>query len=76
MGLGTISSAVFGLIAGILGSKTLDERGDGFPLNISVGIVGAVMGGLVFDLIGASGVIALNFWSMIVTMMGPRTLCC
>lgn len=76
MSPGIISGAVLGLLFGIVGRKILDKRVGSFPLHISLGIAGIVVGGLLFDLFAASGVAALNFWNTIVVIMGPRTLCC
>ena len=68
--MGIIAWAIVGLIAGIVGGKIVDKQGKGFPLNIALGIVGAVVGGFLFDLFGASGVTGLNIYSMIVAVAG------
>jgi uncharacterized membrane protein YeaQ/YmgE (transglycosylase-associated protein family) len=39
-----ISWIVLGLIAGFIGSKLVNKTGEGFVLDIALGIVGAVMG--------------------------------
>jgi uncharacterized membrane protein YeaQ/YmgE (transglycosylase-associated protein family) len=72
----TMSWTILGLFAGLVGSKIVDKQGRGFPLNITLGIVGAVVGGFLFDLFGASGVATLNFWSTMVAIVGSRSLCC
>ena len=74
--MGIIAWANVGLIAGIVGSKIVAKQSQGFPLNIALGIVGAVVGGFLFDLIGASGGTALKFWSAIAAIVGSRPLCC
>jgi uncharacterized membrane protein YeaQ/YmgE (transglycosylase-associated protein family) len=68
--MGIISWIVLGLIAGFVGSKIVDSQGQGFWLNIALGIVGALVGGFLFDLFGASGVTGLNIYSMIVAIVG------
>jgi len=68
--MGIISWIILGLIAGFVGSKLVDDQGQGFFLNIALGIVGAVVGGFLFDLFGASGVTGLNIYSMIVATAG------
>ena len=68
--MGIISWIILGLIAGFIGSKIVDREGQGFWLNIALGIVGAVVGGFLFDLFGATGVTGLNIWSMIVAIIG------
>jgi uncharacterized membrane protein YeaQ/YmgE (transglycosylase-associated protein family) len=68
--MGIISWIILGLIAGYIGSKIIDKQGQGFWLNIALGIVGALVGGFLFDLFGASGVTGLNIYSMIVAIIG------
>jgi uncharacterized membrane protein YeaQ/YmgE (transglycosylase-associated protein family) len=68
--MGIISWIILGLIAGFIGSKIVDREGQGFWLNIALGIVGALVGGFLFDLFGATGVTGLNIWSMIVAIAG------
>jgi len=70
MHMGIISWIILGLIAGFIGSKIVDKQGQGFWLNIALGIVGALVGGFLFDLFGSSGVTGLNIWSMIVAIVG------
>jgi uncharacterized membrane protein YeaQ/YmgE (transglycosylase-associated protein family) len=50
--MGIISWIVLGLIAGFIGSKIVDSQGQGFWLNIALGIVGALVGGFLFDVWG------------------------
>lgn len=61
---------VLGLIAGFIGSKIVNKSGEGFFLDIILGIIGAVVGGFVFSLFGASGVTGLNIYSMLVAVVG------
>jgi len=68
--MGVISWIILGLIAGFIGSKIVDKQGQGFWLNIALGIVGAIVGGVLFDLVGGSGVTGLNIYSMIVAIIG------
>ena len=68
--MGIISWIILGLIAGFIGSKIVDKHGQGFWLNIALGIIGALVGGFIFELIGSSGVTGLNIWSMIVAVIG------
>ena len=41
--MGIISWIILGLIAGFIGSKIVDKQGQGFWLNIALGIVGALV---------------------------------
>ena len=68
--MGIFSWIILGLIAGFIGSKIVDRRGQGFWLNIALGVVGALVGGFLFDLFGASGATGLNIYSMIVAVVG------
>ena len=68
--MGIFSWIILGLIAGFIGSKIVESRGQGFWLNIALGIVGALVGGFLFSIFGASGVTGLNIWSMIVAIFG------
>ena len=68
--MGILSWIILGLIAGFIGSKIVDKQGQGFWLNIALGIIGALVGGFVFDAFGSTGVTGLNIWSMIVAIVG------
>ena len=61
---------VLGLIAGFIGSKIVDKTGAGLFLDIVLGVVGAVVGGWVFGLLGGSGVTGLNLYSLAVAVVG------
>jgi uncharacterized membrane protein YeaQ/YmgE (transglycosylase-associated protein family) len=65
-----ISWIILGLIAGFLGSKIVIAEGQGFWLNIALGIIGALVGGFLFDFFGATGITGLNIWSIIVAIVG------
>jgi uncharacterized membrane protein YeaQ/YmgE (transglycosylase-associated protein family) len=61
---------VLGLIAGFIGSKIVNKTGEGFFLDIVLGVVGAVVGGWLFHFFGASGVNGLNLYSLFVAVIG------
>ena len=65
-----ISWIILGLIAGFIGAKLVNREGQGFWLDIALGIVGALVGGFLFALFGASGFTGLNIYSMIVAIVG------
>ena len=48
----------------------MNKSGEGFFLDIVLGIVGAVIGGWVFSMFGASGVNGLNLYSLLVAVVG------
>jgi uncharacterized membrane protein YeaQ/YmgE (transglycosylase-associated protein family) len=68
--MGILSWIILGLIAGFIGSKIVDRQGQGFWLDIALGIVGALIGGFLFDLFGASGVTGFNLYSLLVAIAG------
>jgi uncharacterized membrane protein YeaQ/YmgE (transglycosylase-associated protein family) len=61
---------VLGLIAGFIASKIVNRSGQGFLLDIMLGIVGAVVGGFMFTALGATGVTGFNLYSMFVAVIG------
>ena len=61
---------ILGLVAGFIGSKLVNNRGDGLVLDILLGIVGAVVGGWLFNRFGAAGVTGLNLYSLLVAVIG------
>ncbi|MDQ6665013.1 MAG: GlsB/YeaQ/YmgE family stress response membrane protein [Acidobacteriota bacterium] len=65
-----IAWIVLGLIAGFIGSKLVNKSGEGLILDIVLGIVGAIVGGFIFQAFGASGVTGLNLYSLLVAVVG------
>jgi len=61
---------VLGLIAGYIGSKIVNRKGEGIVLDIVLGVVGAFAGGWLFHIFGASGVSGLNIYSLFVAVIG------
>jgi uncharacterized membrane protein YeaQ/YmgE (transglycosylase-associated protein family) len=61
---------ILGLIAGFVGSKVVNKRGEGLLLDLILGIVGAVVGGWLFNRFGMAGVTGLNIYSLIVAVVG------
>ena len=61
---------ILGLVAGFIGSKLVNKSGEGFFLDIVLGVVGAILGGYIFQMFGHSGVTGLNLCSLIVAVVG------
>jgi uncharacterized membrane protein YeaQ/YmgE (transglycosylase-associated protein family) len=61
---------ILGLVAGFIGSKIVNKKGEGLILDIILGIVGAMVGGWLFSTFGASGVTGLNIYSLAVAVFG------
>lgn len=62
---------IFGALAGWIASLiTGDDASHGIFGNILIGIVGAFIGGLLANFVGAGGVNGFNLYSMIVAVVG------
>ena len=70
MVMGLIAWIVLGLIAGYIASTLVNKRGEGPAFDILLGIVGAVLGGWIFNTFGAAGVTGFNVWSLLVAVVG------
>ncbi len=57
---------VLGLISGFIASKIVNKSGEGFILDVVLGIIGAIVGGWLFVQLGAVGVTGFNIYSMFV----------
>jgi len=65
-----IAWIVLGLIAGFIASKIVNKSGEGAIVDIILGIVGAVVGGFLFNQFGAAGVTGFNLYSVFVAVIG------
>ncbi len=65
-----IAWLILGLISGFIASKIVNKSGEGFILDIVLGIVGALVGGFLFSLVGAAPVTGVNIYSMFVAVIG------
>ncbi len=65
-----IAWIVLGLIAGFIASKIVNKAGEGMVLDIVLGIIGAVVGGYLFQTFGMSGVTGVNLYSILVAVIG------
>src|SRR5258708_8346804 len=65
---------ILGLVAGFIGSKIVNRRGEGLLLDILLGIVGAIVGGWLFRIFGSAGVSGLNLHSLLVAVVGSVIL--
>ena len=65
-----IAWLILGLIAGFIASKIVNNSGAGLLLDIVLGIVGALVGGFLFSVVGAEPVTGLNIYSIIVAVIG------
>jgi uncharacterized membrane protein YeaQ/YmgE (transglycosylase-associated protein family) len=65
-----IAWIILGLIAGFIASKLVNKQGEGFILDVLLGIVGAIAGGWLFNRFGAVGVTGFNLYSLLVAVVG------
>jgi uncharacterized membrane protein YeaQ/YmgE (transglycosylase-associated protein family) len=73
--MGWLAWLIVGAIAGWLASMVMKtNRQQGLLMDIIVGIVGAFIGGLLFNLIGAPGATGFNIWSVFVAFVGAVIL--
>lgn len=66
---------IFGAIAGWLASllmKTNTQQG--LLADIVIGVLGAMLGGFIFNLLGAPGVTGFNLYSVVVSVIGASVL--
>lgn len=61
---------ILGLIAGFIASKIVNRTGQGFFLDLLLGIVGAIVGGFIFSLLGGVGITGSNLYSLVVAVIG------
>lgn len=61
---------ILGLISGFIASKVVNKAGQGLLIDIVLGIVGAVVGGWLFNQLGHAGVTGFNIYSMFVAVVG------
>ncbi len=73
--MGIILWIIFGAAAGWIASMIMHTDAEqGTMLNIIVGVVGAVVGGYLFQTFGAAGVTGFNLYSLVVAIIGAMVL--
>lgn len=73
--MGIIGWIVLGGLAGWIASLlTGNGKSMGIVANIVVGIVGALIGGFVFNAIGGTDITGFNLWSLFVAVVGSVIL--
>jgi uncharacterized membrane protein YeaQ/YmgE (transglycosylase-associated protein family) len=68
--MSVIAWIILGLLAGFISSKIVDHSGQGALVDILLGVVGAFVGGLLFNAFGAVGVTGFNVRSLVVATIG------
>jgi len=61
---------ILGLLSGFIAAKIVNKQGEGWLGDMVLGVIGAVVGGWLFRLMGAHGVSGLNLYSVLVSVVG------
>jgi uncharacterized membrane protein YeaQ/YmgE (transglycosylase-associated protein family) len=69
-----ITWVLLGLISGFIASKVVNGGGQGLVMDMVLGVVGALVGGGVFQLVGETDVSGSNLWSVFVSGIGAVAL--
>lgn len=70
-----IAFLVLGGIAGWIASLIMGtDASQGIFLNVVVGVIGAFVGGMLFNTFGSSGVTGFNIYSLVVATLGAIVL--
>ena len=73
--MGWLAWIIVGAISGWLASIVMKtNREQGLIMDIIVGIVGALIGGVVFNALGIAGTTGFNIWSVFVAFVGAVIL--
>ncbi len=70
MGMGIIAWVILGVVAGFIASKIVNKAGEGFIVDLILGIIGSVVGGFLFNTFGFAGTTGFNFYSLFVAVVG------
>jgi uncharacterized membrane protein YeaQ/YmgE (transglycosylase-associated protein family) len=71
--MGIIIFIIFGALVGWVASMVMGGGG-GLLWNVAVGIIGAVLGGFVMNMVGQSGVGEFSMYSFLVALLGACIL--
>ena len=73
--MGWLAWIIIGAISGWLASIVMGTNASqGLLMDVIVGIIGAFIGGFLFNLIGAPGATGFNVWSLFVAFIGAVVL--
>lgn len=72
---------VLGLVVGFVASKIVNKAGESVAINVALGVVGALLGGWLFNQFGPPPVTGLSWWSLLMAatfavfvLMGYHTI--
>ena len=70
-----ISWLIIGFITGVIGKLVMPgEDPGGFLATIFIGMLGALVGGLIVGVFGGTGITGINIWSILVATLGALVL--
>lgn len=72
--MGLLAWIVVGFVAGSLAGAVTGRRAGGCLPTILVGVLGALVGGAVFNAVGERGVDEFGLWSIFVAFVGASVL--
>jgi len=65
---------ILGLVSGFIASRLINRTGEGVVFDIVLGIVGAVVGGWLFNTFGMAGVTGFGLYGLLVAVVGAAAL--
>jgi len=69
-----IAWVALGVTTGFIRNKTVNKTGSGMALDLVLGVVGAVVAGILLNLAGMTGITGFNLWSVFVSVAGSVVL--
>jgi uncharacterized membrane protein YeaQ/YmgE (transglycosylase-associated protein family) len=73
--VGLFGWIIVGLIAGSLAQSVTGVEKRGCLFSIVLGVLGGIIGGIVFNLAGGRGITDFGLWSLFVAFIGASALC-
>lgn len=68
--MGVLGWIILGLVAGFIASRIVGAQGQGCMIDIALGLVGALVGGLLFSALGENVLWSFSLTSMFVAVIG------
>lgn len=72
--MGPIGWVIVGLVAGALAQRATGVRGSGCLFTLVIGVVGGLLGGMLFNLAGDDGITHFGLRSMLIAFVGASVL--
>ncbi len=72
--MSVVAWIILGLIAGVVANRRVNRNGDGVIPDIVIGVIGALIGGLLMAMLAGGDMHGLNLSSMPVAILGAAVL--